>query len=105
VKQARSVKADGPLVGPRGPAGPCKAPDTGTVVKATAVAGPTEAGWTEEVVARSSLPLGVNRGGPVVGIGWSKQGEARPGETTVVVVDIIPRAIMQAREEKSMGRM
>jgi hypothetical protein len=39
VKQTRSGKADGPLVGSRSPAGSCKAPDTGAVMKETAAAG------------------------------------------------------------------
>jgi hypothetical protein len=101
VKQTRSGKADGPLVGSGSPAGSRKAPDPEAVMEETAAAGPTEAGWTEEVVARPSWSLGTS--GPVVGVGWSIQSEARPGETTMVVINIIPRPIMQTREEKSTG--
>jgi hypothetical protein len=75
-----------------------------TVVKATAVAGPVETSWTEEVVPGSPLPLGVDSRSPIVEIGWPKQSEAGPGEPTMVVVDVIPGTIIYAREEKRTMR-
>jgi hypothetical protein len=67
-------------------------------VEAAAIARPVKTGRSKGAVAGSPLPLRVN--GPVIGIGRAKESEAGPSEASMVVVDIVPRASMNTREEK-----
>jgi hypothetical protein len=73
-------------------------------VEAAAIARPVKTGRSEGAVAGSPLPLRVDSSGPVIGIGRAKQGEAGPSEASVIVVDVVPRAVMNTREEKTATR-